>query len=340
MASLIVFGLVGCQNIVTPSLAFSSPTSAGIMNTTQNIIPSVIPTESPTQTAIPSITPTPSFLPPSGEYIAYSNGKTIKLVSILGRESGKLMDGANEGRNWLSPNQEIVAYSDLGHIIQFRNIYTGEITFVKDQYSCGFGVTYLAWNPKGDEIAVSCGYGPTQDDIKIMTIPEGKIVGKIDKIIDTKQGGLNSPFLQTWSPDGKWIAYFIGTGDMNIGTKGPFLTDTSCLSNDLTCGGKTILGFDYAFAPTPISWTPDSNLALWDPSDYSVKIFKMPSFTLLQKINIPKNYGGIHSFIWSRNNDLFAFASMDGIYIMSSKTGNITKISQQLADLLFWIEIK
>jgi WD40 repeat protein len=334
--------LAGCQIHGKIPTSESIPTKENSRKQTPiplTLTASTIRKEAPTKTIIPTNNSTQVFLPPPGEYIAYSYGTSIKLVSVAGKESGTLMEGANEGRNWLSPNQEIVAYSEELHILQFRNIYSAKIITIQEQETCRYGVTYLSWNPEGDKVVVSCFYGNNDSDLKILTYPEGIIVGHFEKIIDFSKDSINLPYKPTWSPDGKWIAFFVRSSSQIIGEKGPFITDTSCLSDDTTCAQKTILRIDNT--ASLLSWTPDSNLAIVDPYKSSINIYKMPSFYSLQTINISQQYlRDFHSFAWSHNDEWFAFGGMDGIFIMSSKTGEIKQVSSEAEDVLFWIEIK
>jgi len=333
--------LAGCQIYENMPSSIPNINTSAIEESTSIPFPItelIIPSVPSTKTIDLTKTSTPVILPPPGEYIAYSYGKSINLVSVTGKEAGTLMEGAREGRNWLSPNQEIIAYSDLPHIIQFRNIYTGAKITYSEQETCRFGVTSLSWNPKGDQIVVSCSYAVNKNSLNILTFPEGENIGRIEKIIEDKLNVENYHYDPIWSPDGKWIAFFIRTGNPSYGEKGPFITDTSCLSEGTVCADKTILIMNNPYFP--ISWTPDSNLAMLDSNNYSINLYKMPSFSLIQTIKIPEDYWGLDTFIWSHNNEWFAIDTMDGIFIMSSKTGEIRQIRSQGAELLFWLEIK
>jgi len=339
----IIFGIIitGCQ--IRENIPSSIPNlnTSTIEESTPILLPSmelIIPSVSPRKTIDPTKTSTPVILPPPGEYIAYSYGKSINLVSVTGKEAGILMEGAREGRNWLSPNQEIIAYSDEPHIIHFTNIYTGATITYSEQETCRFGVTSLSWNPKGNQIVVSCSYALNRNSLNILTFPEGEIVGRIEKIIEENINVENYHYDPIWSPDGKWIAFFIRTGNPSYGEKGPFITDMSCLSDGTVCADKTYLILNNPYSP--ISWTPDSNLATLDTNKYSINLYKMPFFSLIQTIKIPDDYWGLDTFTWSHNNEWFAIDTMDGIFIMSSKTGEIRQIRSQGAELLFWLEIK
>jgi hypothetical protein len=303
-----------------------------------------IPTGTNTNTSITEFTQTPTFLPPPGEYIAYSKGKFIQLVTITDQEVGTIISGANEGRNWLSPNQEIIAYSDQLHKIDFKNIYTREDNQIHDNDMCTFGVTNMSWNPEGNKIVLGCAYttdieGQYFRDLKVLSYPEGKVLGRINKVINYNDIEVNHPIQPTWSTDGKWIIFFISTG-MRMGIQGPFVTNTSCLSDDQTCPSKTTLKAGINNVDFPISWLPNSNLAVLDYYNNNLILYNLPYFTLMKTIKIPELSIGLHSLAWSHNDEWFALGTDDGIFIISSFTGEVKQVSEATGRVLFWLEIK
>jgi WD40 repeat protein len=332
--------LIGCNDIeynLSTNKVTKNPENNIFTDSTISNANTPSPSVIPTDTASPSKIFTPSEILHPGEYIAVSEGNTIILIAITGDEEEVLFEGAYEGRNWISPNQNIVAYSENPHIITFRYIYSGREMTISEQESCQFTVTSLSWGPNSDRIVVACNYENNKNDLKILSFPEGEIIGKIEIIVDKNINADNYHHHPLWSPDGRWITFFISTGNPIGGYFGPLITDTNCLADENTCPSKTftiVENYDALLA-----WTPDSDLAILNGYDSSIKIYNVSSRTLLNEINIPKVFGGPHSFAWSQKDDRFAFGTLNGIFIMSSETGKIKKISQKLAQVLFWVNV-
>jgi hypothetical protein len=296
----------------------------------------IITLERPSATILPTITETQIFYPDSGTYIAYQIGmnrrKYINLVSIEGIEVGTLMEGGSEGRSWLSPDQTMVAYSTELHNIRIRYLQTGDIITIPDWENCRFGVTQLSWNSDSNILVVNCSH-----NLQFYSLTEGVINKKIDNIVlNDENYAYDDP---KWSPNGKWISFVMQTHGTQLTSKGPLLTDISCLTNDNDCDRYTYHqlegNVDYRFA-----WTPENNFAILDPWKRIINIYKIPYFNLVNRISIPEKYYFIDSISWSRNEEWFAFSALDKIYITSVITGEIRQVSSQGERVLFWLEVE
>jgi hypothetical protein len=181
------------------------------------------PTGTKKMTPTNPITPLLSLLP--GRYIVYTKeepgDKFFKyIISEEGVKQGLL---AKEGVPYISPDQQIIAYSHWAKI-ELLYLSTGTSNALNINDECLENRTELSWNPSSEMIAIACNW-----KIIIVSIPSGDILGEISKYYDEDTAiWYLSP---KWSVDGKWIAYYVLTSSQTLGTKGPIVTEASCISD-------------------------------------------------------------------------------------------------------------
>jgi WD40 repeat protein len=122
----------------------------------------------------------------------------------------------------------------------------------------------------------------------------------------------------TWSPDGRWIAYFVfksvpnpKPGQVELGSEdGLYLMDTSCLENPTSCIDRT--RGPYPISPQALSWSPDAKYLAVGHSIFDVNTGKWGEQLELDSL------GSIGALIWSP----------DDKQIAVSATGQATDFSE------------
>jgi WD40 repeat protein len=270
----------------------------------------------------------------SGRYIFYTreeykkNKPTLYIVSEAGEELGMIYEGGVEYRSYLSPNQQYIAYNILNQVILF-DIEKEQLISLPDTEDCFTGIGDMSWSPDSNELAIAC-----TSNIIIVSITDGMKIGKIFHDI-SPVNPLQYFYLQ-WSPDGKWMAYYILADSQKDSIIGPIVTNTSCMTNPEGCDKSTKILMDASADPELIEWTPSSHLAVLDWRKKHIRIFNPESLTLLQNIIIPDSIRFVGSFSWSNDEEWIAMGSENGLFIMSIKTGEIKLISSYCYYVAFW----
>jgi dipeptidyl aminopeptidase/acylaminoacyl peptidase len=338
--------LISCAVVSNPETEYPgiSPSNLWTQTSIEKTIP--IHTASPYKNALtetPNLsTKTQTFTPiekliklnelPSGRYIVYSvvditiDDYKHYIVSEQGEELGLI--STEPAELYVSPNQKYIAVNGSRKIKIF-DINRDEMRTlpIDENYFNGYGG--LTWGPNTDQIAIA-----NSSEIDIFSITDGSKVGKIAHILNPLPEEANFHESPKWSPDGKWIAYYVQTGQMESPqSPGPYVTDTSCMKNPKECEKKTKL---IVKAPNQvIDWTPSNHLAIFDMSD-RIRLYDVRTSSLLKEIQIPETIGSAEFFAWSNDDNWVAFGGRCGVCIMSIKTGETKVLSNKGYIIDFW----
>jgi WD40 repeat protein len=278
-----------------------------------------------------SLTPTYKYVKlntlPSGRYIIYTVITKITneifhfIVSENGQEMGSLLLEA--GAPYISRDQSLIAFVGNKDIKLFRiKQNTINTLQIDDEYFWGSGE--LAWGPASDMLALT-----SSSSINIFTIENGMKVGEI-----SQQKSNIMPINPKWSPNGKWIAYYILSGEMESPpSPGPYVTETSCMINPEECKDKTKLIVNAE--DQLIDWTPENDLAVFDKYN-KIRIYDILSSSLVKEIQIPNEIGYAEYFSWSNDEEWIAFGGTCGVCIMSIITGETKVLSTKGYMVDFW----
>jgi WD40 repeat protein len=332
---------------VIPTQSFStaapSPTA-----TIPDLSPTVFSTiASPQPTIVPS--PTGVLAQPSsllltlapGQYIVYSAfdrfGQYDSQVYSLYVMS---MDGSTQGKLMELPSSDAQLSSD-GTLIAFLS--SGELAIVdlrsneKTEYSLGKtcqnkNISHLTWSPDSTNLALVCDDG----DIYVWSLV-AKQITSLDLLHNSPNNITDGLILPTWSPDGRWLAYYEDIGDPQNSFDGPFLTDMSCLSKPATCVGKTrVLGDLYGL----IAWSPHNELSVVPVlvNEHGIDILNTNG-AVVQKIPLPSR---IDSFAWSPDYKWIAteYGSQISIVSLNDHSSRVlATIKKSEVQVAFWLSI-
>jgi Tol biopolymer transport system component len=348
--SIIVFA---CQSPIGQGESFPDPASEGtvvlptqsVMETTGDRSELLTATPSDTKeyitTTIPIITPTStsdnriiSQLPP-GRYIVYTNIKdlknpTINIISEDGVEERILVrDGGNKKNVDLLPDNKSMAFlSTPGPKLRILDLETGNIAAMPYGFGCEMIGEY-SWGNDNSRLAVPCG-----NRINIVSYPDGKIFEVIE--VKAYERGENRHYNAEWSPNGKWIAFYMFSGGQ-LDNERLNLTDMDCLEDPGSCTGKTKWFMD--IPQEEIEWTPSNRLAMLDPYEDKIFLYNPVSLSLERTIVIPETIFGAKTLVWSTDDEWVAIGTDRSIYIFSVITGEARLLTKKSGTVLFWIEI-
>jgi len=171
----------------------------------------------------------------------------------------------------------------------------------------------------------------------IIKIPSGDIIGKISNKIFPN---IDQTFFNiTWSPNGKWMAYYLHFISQLEGNRGPYVTEASCMMNEDTCQSKSKV-FPY-INDKPITWTPSSNLAILDTSEEKIKIYNPNTSSLLKTVVFPDTGYYLDSFAWSPDEEWVVVGGGfgPGLYLLSIETGEFRTLMKNGGFPKFWLTI-
>lgn len=360
--------VVGCveQSALTPA-ANSTPISAtlGILTPTGFNSLTLLPTFSlPTGTiSIPatkpiSLTSTPQPSPTSqssllaalqpGRYLVYGysapSGPRLDVVSTEGVFQGHLIASTQTPQDgYLSPDGKFMATElseTMGGKLLITNLESNTANAVPENvpktYGCFHSGNQLAWAPDGKQLAMPCG-----NAIYVLNVSSGDVFGIIPPPLDRKDRAVTP----IWSPDGKWIAFYVTHDDPLHPGDGPFITDTSCLAKQ-TCEDQTRLLPIKENSPTwtfdILAWTSNSELAIafWEGKEYSIRVYDVESEQLLRAItNLPGPGQYLVSMIWSPDGQWVAVGHSDGISLVPTKGGEPKLVTNMSSEVEFWLTI-
>ena len=145
--------------------------------------------------------------------------------------------------------------------------------------------------------------------------------------------------LPSWSPDGKWIAYnYDVQASGSYRAEGLHIMDTQCFMSPSTCVKKDEVGIDIS---SPYTWSPDSlyiaglynddrtgqiviNVYQWE--NRKAKFYRTYQLGLTgDKIS------------WSPSGKCIAARTMQGVFLVSLDTGNLTPLGLQTFD--YWLKV-
>jgi len=253
-----IVALVGCTGNVTVQ-----PTEALMA------LPSPLPTIELTQSPTAASSPTPVFVDSRetlspGMYAVYWNKDTWYIKSLGESDSRILIPSAISDlytEMELSPDGNLVAYSDTGGRISIYDFFTGDTrAFTNDKASHIFDITwvrdekslyYLATNEKFWFPDANVGmYG-----VSLETEETSTIISPDDQTF--MNDGLRGLAL---SEDGNWLAFYAPTMSEKMAPDPQYevyLMDTICLQNKKSCVDSiTTIGDG-----TNPTWSPDGKLA-------------------------------------------------------------------------------
>jgi Tol biopolymer transport system component len=184
----------------------------------------------------------------------------------LVRASDGLLElgGSNSGRDW-SPT-ELVLYGDGALVRPIGSFPADYAHQASDHFVTNVGYGEPKWSPDGRRIAVSEAlvtytgitkrvsppYRVSIIDPETVqpTIAPNDTPHGVTRIFETDSGA-GPPIIHSWSPDGKYILFWIGPGDAHMG-------DVALIPVDNPSGIR-IIG-QAREVPTAAAWSPDGSL--------------------------------------------------------------------------------
>lgn len=344
----IVLCIMSCKVVSMPGQESrsNSPSKAWLQNSEEPSVPFIASCTSDVTITVKTanisttntLTPTYKLVKlntlPSGRYIIYSivnkdDGISHFIVSEEGEEMG--LFSSEQGIPYISPNQKLIAFIFYTKLM-ILNIEQNEINVLPiEDNRVWSGSGELAWGPESDRLAIT-----SSSSIIIISIEDGKKIGEIINYLDPqpKSESDSIPLSPKWSSSGKWIAYYILTGHMeHPPSPGPYVSDTSCMTDPEGCEKKTKLVVDSG--EQLLDWTPDNHLAVFDKHD-KINLYDVVTSSLMKEIQIPDAIGYAEYIKWSNDNEWVAFGGECGICIMSIKTGETKVLSTKGFMVEFW----
>jgi WD40 repeat protein len=348
IAVLVTVLVIGACSPSSPTATVAPPAKSPVATDVPKLssptanIPS-IPTRVTTPTFALSSTSTMTSSPlareslPSGQYIVYSistaKGGSLYLLSENGTPQG--MIAASEDANaYLSPDGNFIAYSALDHVSIF-DLKHNTTMDLPDRYNCFQGFIGLAWSPDGANLAITCGGSiyvlGSQDGVRVNTIPSPV------KLEAPRTVRADRPI---WSPDGKWLAYYIQRDDPQDTVDGPFVTDTSCFVEKQTCEQKTHLLANEK-NPHIMAWTPENllSIAAVTSTGYSIRTYNAKTNQLVRTFDLSDLDCDIKSMAWSPNGQSIAVGCYNGIFLIPIATGKPILLSDQGTEVNSWLTV-
>jgi len=232
---------------------------------------------------------------PTGRYIAYAteglgNKYYIEIISESGKEWGRILNG---NKAFISKDQKYIAQK-LSQGIRIFDLDRGRMFDLPIDDNCYFSSAESAWDNSGEMLAVSC-----EGKLLVISSKDGTVVGEISHKIDPDPSGGNYHLHPIWSPNGKWLAFFVFSQDPSLGTQGPFIADVLCFLDKNEGCENAIIFLDNAIEQL-LSWTPNNQLAVLNPWENIIQIYDVELSKKTTIINLPK-IGGALTFTWSND---------------------------------------
>lgn len=295
---------------------------------------------SPTLTLTPTPSPTLSLLNtlPHGQFVVYSAvdnypAMSFYVVSMDGVLQGRLATGRLSSDATLSSNGKQVAFStviNLGSPVTLLILDLDQNTFTEAPVEPG--CRDPSWAPDGIKLAFTC------KGINMLSFQNETTVSIVSPPPEPGSG-VHSP---EWSPDGKWIAYYIE--DSLHHSDGPYFVDASCLSDPLTCNNKT---FRFANLAGVLEWSPDSQhlaIAPTKATDNLIRIFDVQSGEVIRELEI-WDLGLVTSMAWSPDGKWIAYkqSGTSEIFLIMAEGGQPIRLYEDNTtedqQVVFWLTI-
>lgn len=367
-----ILGFAACSaspEAITPTMSGRTPTALHLLRATATLFDSITPTMTIQPTQLPSPTPSLWSTLQSGLYVVFKRpGKaqdwsmSLSVLSIDGKEYGTLLDDKFEDVS-LSPDGKMIAYpiyvadpnnpSPPYYVLRLMDIETNT-THDFTISDCLMYYKIPTWSPDGTQLAYPC-----ENHISIIAIA-GENVTSISSILPANVKKENEIDRIAWSPDGKYLSFYIlkpfmsGPSDPFSIEASPYLISSECPDNASTCKvAPTSLGVK----GTSISrWTPDNLLAVFhmsgtysdvdgivDYNDSRFNLFDPITKKIVRSIVMPVDLP-ISSFAWSPDNKWIVYATYsDGngpTYIMPASGGESKVLTENGGDIMFWLQVK
>jgi Tol biopolymer transport system component len=161
-----------------------------------------------------------------------------RLPGLAAPLEGSYCDGAA-----VSPDGRYVVYSAGGMHLRVLDVLSGQRVELGDGDLC-HGVVSVAWAPRGSQFLKLRGSWP----IELVDAADGSAT-------EFAPSGTKA----SWSPDGRWVAYWVGEGD------GYALHVTEVTTRESFRVGPACIGHPYG-NPFPARWAPDSRALTFGPA--------------------------------------------------------------------------
>lgn len=290
----------------TVTISTSSPSPTSYPNSHRSPTPFTISTSPvpPTATPLPLPTSTPtrealsrfSFLP-SGQYVVYSDSREGGMYVIS-------VDGAIHER--LTDVDGVPISPDGRRISDGENIYdlvTNQVSTVvmPEEPPCGI----RSGSPDGTMLALEC----QDNEVYVLRLQDERLV-RLSQCLSEEE----AHFAPTWSPDGKWIAYFKTRPapperKSEITVSELYLVDSSCIPEPDTCLAKTRGPFQARFFGWffPYGWSPDSRYLAIPGEDLGTILIVDVYGNKVRPLMVGKD-GQVWSTAWSLDGEWIAYS--------------------------------
>ncbi len=222
-----------------------------------------------------------------------------------------------------SPNLEYIEWLDVLSVV---DLTSGEIIHVNGVDACGL---LPSWSPDSKRIISICSENNGISDLYLISL-DTRLATRLLKCNDGEHF-CSDP---SWSPDGKWIAYYysiLASGQWD--ETGLYILNTQCFDTTSACAIQG-MGED---ATPPYTWSPDSQYLAGRCEDDSINIYLIEDGNLV----LSRNYqiGMYFSIIaWSPSGKWIAVNSADGVLLVSVESGEIMPLTN-LGEFYSWISV-
>lgn len=329
LMSLLILLLCGCSP--QPAVQFLGFTL------TPSYQPIDIPSNTPTRASTSTVTPIPidfleidALVP--GVYLVYFSGNPNDSRSpddiflSVARPDGEYVGVLAQVRTTnVSISPDLKWITELPEIMETA---TGKVTVFEELKDCW---EPPSWAPDSQRFVVSCVRGEGEN-LYVFSLEDNSMLQITDFGKDF------SGRMPSWSPDGKWIAYFKGHTRSGTSEQGGLhIINVECFSSPETCADAKIglaVGFPYV-------WSPDSQYLASIGFDEIASVNSIDVFSFTNgDLSLYKKYPVAESFDWMSwaPSQLIAVDVIGATLLLSTDTGVYTEIDINDLPFSFWIE--
>jgi hypothetical protein len=292
-------------------------------------IPTSMTTETLFQTGVNYINITSV---PEGDYLVYfdnplvsslPNNIYLSIANSDGEYIGVITQVNRSNNVSISPNLQYVA--EPPEILDIVNKVTISNKKLQDCWEPP------SWAPDSQQFIASC-IRDGNPNLFLFSLTDQTLV-PITNFDERFSGRMPS-----WSPDGKWIAYYKGSNVSGYSEQeGLHLLDINCFSDSSSCDqGQVGIKVSY-----PFTWSPDSQFIAGIGEDTTTGTNSIDIFSIVNRgLVLYKIYpiaSAIDWISWSPSGEIIAVDTRENILLLSIDSGDVRAI--EVLPFISWIRI-